>query len=63
MTEEEKIKSALAHTDTIKLHLIRLKGWKMVAGCCSKTWDEVLNDILDIYYDAKEMKNEWGGWQ
>jgi hypothetical protein len=30
----------------------------MVAGSHPKTWDEVLNEILDVYYDAKEKKKE-----
>ena len=59
MTDEEKIKSALAHTDTIRLTLDTIERLKMVAGSHSKTWEEVLNGILDVfYYDAKEKKKE-----
>jgi hypothetical protein len=58
MTEEEKIKSAVAHTDTIRLTLDTIERLKMVAGSHPKTWDQVLNEILDVYYDAEEKKNE-----
>ena len=58
MTDEEKIKSALAHTETIRLTLDTIERLKIVAGSHSKTWEEVLNGILDVYYDAKEKKKE-----
>jgi hypothetical protein len=63
MTEDERIKTALAHTDTIRLSVSTIERLKMVAGNYPNTWDEVINQILDVYYndEDKEKKKKRGG--
>jgi hypothetical protein len=63
MTEDEAIKTALAHTDTIRLSIATIERLKNAAGNYPHTWDDVINRILDVYYndEDKEKKKKRGG--
>jgi hypothetical protein len=59
MTEDERIKTAIAHTDTIRLTLHTIERVKMAASH-GQTWDDVINNLLDVYYDDGKEKKKRG---
>jgi hypothetical protein len=55
MNEDERIKTALTHTYTIRLTIATIERLKMAASH-GQAWNDVINNLLDVYYDAKEKK-------
>jgi hypothetical protein len=56
MTEDERIKTAPAQTDTIRLTLHTVERLKMVGANRANSWDEVINRVLDVYYEEKKER-------